>query len=158
MFSINFSRYLHDCAMMDASILGSSNSTCIPWEVDYNTGTANLENLVETCTQKNLNMENPECATSSCIIEGYFITNVFQLFISGSSQHNLSYLHSNGFNVELNCPSKFGPVSEKSCCGPYPFRYPYKTYGGDRACCGMKTYDANLLTCCDDESIKLICP
>lgn len=79
----------YDCAMVDAEANGDS---CVPWEVDYNTGTANLDNLVETCTVKNQNTgDQTDCATNSCIVEGYFITNVFQLFISGTSQHNLTY-------------------------------------------------------------------
>lgn len=44
---------------------------CVPWEVDYNTGTANLDNLVENCETKNQGIANSECATNACIIEGY---------------------------------------------------------------------------------------
>merc|ERR1712117_333832 len=31
-----------------------------------------------------------------------------------------------------------GVFGEKSCCGAYPNRFPYKTLDGDRACCGSR--------------------
>merc|ERR1711981_97257 len=154
----SFCKLLHegyDCAMMDADEAGE---TCIPWEVDYNTGTSNLDTLVETCTEKNLGQAEEACATRACIVEQYFITNIFQLFLSGGGQHSPDFLHANGlFDVAVECPTKSGEVSEHSCCGPYPFRHPFKTYSGNRACCGSKTYDSNILTCCPDEKVRLSC-
>ena len=37
------------------------------------------------------------------------------------------------------------------CCGVYPYRYPYHSNGGQRECCGVKTFEVGgLKKCCDD--------
>ena len=41
-----------------------------------------------------------------------------------------------------------------ACCGAYPKRFPYKLKMGQRACCGEKTYDTELLECCDIANSK----
>ena len=53
------------------------------------------------------------------------------------------FKHSNGFEPNSdNCPTQVGIKSEKACCSDYPTRFTYKSYGGDRQCCGNKTYRA----------------
>lgn len=50
-------------------------------------------------------------------------------------------------------------VEMDACCGSYPDRFPYRSHAGDRQCCGVKTYNALTLTCCDADasSIKANC-
>lgn len=43
-------------------------------------------------------------------------------------------------------------IEMDACCGQYPDRFPYRSQGGDRQCCGVKTYNAMTLTCCDAEA------
>jgi len=38
---------------------------------------------------------------------------------------------------------------EKQCCGDYPIRFPYNHLRGERECCGGRTYNPFLFTCCD---------
>ena len=41
------------------------------------------------------------------------------------------------------------------CCGAYPYRFPYASLGGQRACCGSRLYDTYSLECCDEYEVKL---
>lgn len=65
--------------------------------------------------------------------------------------------HKHGFDVEASCPTTPGQTSEKDCCGHYPFRHPFKTYGGQRQCCGAKTYDSQILKCCANGKVRVNC-
>ena len=38
---------------------------------------------------------------------------------------------------------------ELQCCGDYPIRFPYNAINGQRDCCGQKTYNTFMMTCCD---------
>lgn len=49
------------------------------------------------------------------------------------------------------------PKREKQCCGQYPYRFTFKPEDGTRACCGQKTYDTQLLSCCPGNEIKGQC-
>jgi len=46
---------------------------------------------------------------------------------------------------------------EKMCCGRYPDRFPYKPKFGVTQCCGWRTYDTRILSCCDDMSLEMSC-
>lgn len=145
----------YQCAMMDAEEEGM---TCIPWEVDYTAADFLADDINQGCIQNN---PGNKCAQRACSIEGSFIANMFSFFFSGGAT-NLSYLHANGFNPKDSCGVKVGTTpnfSEKSCCGNYPTRFVYKTLGGDRKCCGSRTYNAVTLKCCDSEnsSVKFNC-
>lgn len=141
----------YDCAMIDAE---ESGLECVPWESDYNSSPSSEDTLVSDCIRKN---PDDECAKAACIVEGNFISKVFRAFISGTSEHSSTFLHSEGFIVDDNCPTQQGIQSEKSCCGEWPTRHPFKTYDGERGCCGSKTFDKNVLTCCDDNRARLSC-
>jgi len=150
-----FCKVLHEgyeCAILDAEEAGED--PCVPWEVDYDSTTTELDNIPSMCTQRNSDKSN--CAINSCIVEQNFITLVFQSFLGGN-QHTDTNLHNNGFDVDAECPTKKGAASEHSCCGYYPERHPYKTYGGTRSCCGKKTYDNSILTCCGDDKVRMTC-
>jgi len=152
-----FCKLLHegyDCAMIDAD--ENNEPECIPWEVEYITrNTADVDALVDACTDLN---PTDNCARSACIVEGVFVSNIFQSFFGGM-QLEPQYKHEDpAFDLGAMCPTKNGPSSSaKSCCGHYPFRHPFKTYEGNRACCGHKTYDTNILTCCADGKPRMSC-
>merc|ERR1712066_483738 len=118
----------YDCAVLDADEEGDS---CIPWEVEYESSTVNLEQIADMCADKNVG----NCAVRACIVEQTFVTSIFQSFLFGYSM----------------CQS------EKSCCGEYPKRRVFKTHGGTRACCGSKTYDQDIMQCCSPDKVKLVC-
>lgn len=62
---------------------------------------------------------------------------VFKEEISNGGQNFGSSLSSSGQKAQQN---------EKACCGNYPMRSPYNTYG--RGCCNGKTFDKNSWFCC----------
>ena len=86
-----------------------------------------------------------------------FSLNVFDSLLQGSG-HDTSYLHSNGFNPETNCPVPAAEHSERECCGDYPHRRPYKTLQGQHACCSGTVYSTiGNYQCCEqnDGSFEL---
>jgi hypothetical protein len=150
-----FCKALHEgyeCAIIDADNEGDLEA-CIPWEVFYVPGAiGETDQIVSDCESRNDN----NCATRACIIETQFVTSMFRFTISGGSMDD-SAKHENGFDVEENCPTTPGSPSEKDCCGHYPYRHPFKTYGGQRSCCGMKTYDITVLNCCPNGKVRVNC-
>ena len=96
------------------------------------------------------------CAQTACIVEANFISSFEKIYNMYLMTHqgalNDEFLHTNGFSVSDNCPTTRSPTqSEKSCCGDYPKRFPFKSFAGEHACCGSKTYNTNVL-CCDQEN------
>ena len=61
----------------------------------------------------------------------------------------------NGSNLSWNRQSNKKPQGQKKCCGSYPDRFPFKTYGNDRQCCVDRTYDATVYQCCNDGSLAI---
>lgn len=159
-------KILHDgyeCAILDGT---DENETCEPWTVDY-TGTTTLgdsnQEVAIECEDKNTN----NCAIRACVIENYFILNVFAEFINGNV-FDPSKKHEYGFNAKEECVSVNGGggdggdgndyVKEKACCGSYPKRYPFLHVNNHRACCGEKTYSTTTYQCCEeDNEIRYSC-
>jgi len=150
---------LHDgyeCAMRDAEDEGT---TCVPWEVSYQSAVGgNGQTIVEECSTVN---SGNNCAARACTIEGTFVANLLEIFVGGGAAINNDHKHSNGFDVATGCPVKKngGGPSNKQCCGNYPDRFPFKTVGGDRKCCGNRTFNSLTLKCCDADSstVKFNC-
>merc|ERR1711865_730238 len=145
----------YECAIRDCEDEGTA---CVPWEVDYNGGNGAGVDLGRSCAS--LNTE--QCAIRACAIEGQFVQNLFAVLLSGASINYADYAHQNGFNPshDEGCPVKAGikgASSAKGCCGAYPTRYPFKSLDGDRACCGARTYNTQLLDCCPNGQVKANC-
>lgn len=150
-----FCKLLHegyDCAMMDSELEGGD--FCVPWEVNYNAANVGFGDVVEQC-----NVRNPDdpCGNRACIVEGWFVTSIFQMFLSGGVMDMEPQHEGGNFDINENCPTHPGQQSEKACCGEYPYRHPFKTYGGQRSCCGSKTYDISVLNCCPNGKVKVNC-
>lgn len=45
-------------------------------------------------------------------------------------------------------------VSERKCCGEYPYRAPYQTLGGAHACCSDKVFDTSKHCCIQNDIFK----
>ena len=138
----------YECAMRDAEEEGT---TCIPWEVDYIAAVGGMPSgltIEEECV--NVNPPGNNCAVRACTIEGSFVANLLDAFMTGNGM-DFSNKHSNGFKVKDSCVAKKagGGPTNKECCGSYPDRFPYKTSGGNRKCCGNRTYNTLTLKCCD---------
>merc|ERR1739848_287140 len=151
-------KVLHDgyeCAMRDAEDEGT---TCVPWEVEYVSAIGGPGiGIAEECSQNN---PDSNCAARACTIEGAFIANLLDAFVSGNGIDN-SLKHENGFDQATICATKKngGGPTNKQCCGNYPDRFPFKTQGGDRKCCGNRTFNSLTLKCCDADSstVKFNC-
>jgi len=150
---------LHDgyqCIQFDAQNEGDLD--CVPWAQDYDFQFQN-QDVVVSCESSN---QGDNCAARACIVEQSFISAIFEIFFSGVAINN-DFKHSNGFDSDASCPLKScsgeGCDSSKDCCGDYPNRAMYKTYGGDRQCCGAKVFDAGVMECCqnaNDLEVKLV--
>jgi len=151
-------KVLHDgyeCAMRDAEAEGA---TCVPWEIDYTSAVGGGgSTIAEECQV--LNAGN-NCAIRACTVEGSFVANMIEVFFGGNAI-NENNKHSNGFDQATVCATKKngGGPANKECCGNYPDRFPYRTVGGDRKCCGTRTYNSLTLKCCDSTSstVKFNC-
>jgi hypothetical protein len=146
----------YQCAIIDSEGEGLS---CIPWEVAYSSGTGAGVNLAAAC---NTNNPDDNCAARACAVEGQFVDSLFAFLLSGSQINYNDFGHNNGFDAatDAGCPVKKGTPGvsgEKLCCGAYPTRFPFKTLDGDRACCGGRTYNTQLLNCCSPGQVKANC-
>lgn len=144
---------LHDayeCIMMD-------DPTCVAWDIDYTLPSAmqllyaTPDQVPSLCASSN---PGNDCHIKACTVEQNFVKEqqVWQVkFIADMAK----YGHNNGaFDVDVECPVTAGPVSDKSCCGEYPARYPYRlkdSVGDDtRGCCGSEVYNHQVYSCCSD--------
>ena len=152
---------LHDgyeCIIHDQN----ANSTpCTPWEIPYTSafgggipGGLTKDQIISVCNIQNGG--STSCAAQSCIVESFFIQEYFAYALTGGIIDQAKS-HDNGFDVKTGCPISRGVKSEKSCCGAYPDRYPFKTYDGGRDCCVGSTFNANIFSCCSDGTIKISC-
>lgn len=151
-------RTLHEgykCAIMDSRAEGID---CVPYEVAYLPGTnRGLPGLIDKCKERN---PTDICAERACIIEGYMVLNVFQAFFDPSQNHDLLFLHENGFDRESECiNTKPAQRHDPFCCGTYPIRRPYNNANGNRQCCGSLSYNADINECCDEDTevISSVC-
>lgn len=153
----NFCKQLHDgyeCAMIESE---TETASCVPWSTDYVSGySVGVDLLYDECRLRNL---GDQCAINACTIEGNFVLSMFDSVVGniGIDVINENYLHAEGFDPTENCLTQPSIWSERSCCGDYPLRRPYKTFNGERQCCGYNTFDATLYTCCEDDVIRLVC-
>jgi len=146
----------YECVMIDHEKEADENTPeCVPWEEFYvPAAVGETDDIVDQCTDRNAEYGN--CSVRSCIVESQFVTSVFRHMISGGAL-NTEYNHNEGFDVEESCPTTPGQTSEKDCCGFYPYRHPFKTYGGQRECCGAKTFDVSILKCCANGKVRVNC-
>lgn len=121
--------------------------------------------VVEDCTRMNSkylevdDKNKQQCAIDLCIVDGQFSMNLFGLVTSGSefSVFDPMMSHDNYFETETECKNEQvdnhrGSVSGgRSSCGRYPNRYLFKTMGGERACCGDRTYNTVMMKCCNED-------
>ena len=149
----SFCKTLHDgyeCILFDSTEAGSP---CIPWEIPYTSafgsGFPSGISEDELSTSCDTNNAPDSCAAWTCKVEGFFAQQFFLYATSGGTINN-DHRHANGFEPKQACPTSPGPQSDKSCCGHYPRRGPFKTYDGNRSCCNGRTYNTAMFSCCLD--------
>ena len=132
-----------------------------PWEVTYNASTGFGErSMHQECSAWNRN----GCAYRSCMVEGFFITSLFELLGHGARVVS-EYNHQNGFNHDERCTKVTGiggPATpgQPACCGEYPNVFPYREYdNGSRKCCVKTTdgkgvlFNPNVMQCCEADGV-----
>lgn len=144
---------------------------------------ASVESAIrKSCSRSNRGGRR-RCQASSCMVESLFVLEMFRMFLEGVT-FDKTLKHSEGFVPKEGCKKKTsGAVDEngnpitpnpnnggddgagnalsddKSCCGEYPRRYPYKleTNAGSKGCCGAATYNIDYMACCKGNEIKVSC-
>merc|ERR1719197_134278 len=59
------------------------------------------------------------------------------------------------FNFKEQCIPKCTNCKKwDTCCGDYPERFPYNSDGGEKQCCGQKTYYKSVLQCCPGDRLQ----
>jgi len=150
----------YECIAMEDDNLGQ----CDVFGTDYNSSIGigdkhemSLARLKYECEKAN---GQDTCASKICLVEGSFIQNLIQMaFREGKKPDFMRFSHrSPMFDPAVSCSvsgnSRGNEGFERSCCGEYPRRFPFKSYEGDRECCFGKTYDVNMLECCDDGRVR----
>jgi len=149
----------YECIRLDAE---EQNLECDVWQTTYNSAvgsgglsTMSMEQLRSECDASNI---GDTCGSWICRVEGWFLQNILQMYFAQGSQPDVaSFSHKNGFEPATGCVVTKGPASEKSCCGDYPERFPFKTQGGNRQCCNGRTYNSQMLSCCEDGTTRTVC-
>jgi len=142
----------YECVTFD------NGEDCSPHSVFYNDAVMfGLDDIEARCNSMNAALG--QCAIDSCVVEGSFVKNYFDL-LSLSADIDPDNKHSNNFDISANCPTQSGAVSERKCCGTLPNRFPYRTLNDQRKCCGSTTYDSDINQCCEEAGdlvIRFIC-
>ena len=89
--------------------------------------------------------------------ESVFVIKMIRTFLAYGQVHPENQIK-NGFNFkeECNLGKSVSGSNERECCGELPYRYPFRVTD-DRSCCGVSTYDPNLMECCDDNVARFGC-
>jgi len=172
------------CLVLDALDRGQ---TCDPAAQDYESynlfgGSGNLTLDCATSGNELGDQDTSQCRIDLCVADGDFTLNLFALMFQtggiAASQppYDPAVAHANNqggsslglFDPTTDCKYNYQGYgrSEKECCGSYPTRFPFKTYNGDKACCGDKTYSTISNQCCNQfsfnsasiEDLNDVCP
>lgn len=146
----------YDCIIRDGLLDNDSGDACIPWDVSYSSSMflgMDIEEVQTDCEDKN---PTGSCNEAVCKFEGWFIAQYLRKVLNGAQQNPMNQ-HSEGFVVREECPTHAGMASEKQCCGSFPVRFPFKSYGGLRDCCANKTYNTQIYQCCNDGRVRDTC-
>lgn len=157
--------YDHTCKLLvdGYECIGVDNEICDIDNNDYISaaGFGNIyggaDALVAECE-----INDTPCKVHLCKVESYFTYKMLSLMMIEMVFPDFTEFTAPNFDKEVMCIRKINgndgaEASDKDCCGNYPFRFPYKTKGGDRGCCGSKTFDAVNLMCCEDGKPSISC-
>lgn len=127
-------------------------SICNPWNVTYESPLAmgsynpltdplSDEMLLRFCGLINLPGADHNCALNTCAVEGRFLQDVLLLELNAPGTNfgwDPQYVHGTDFDPEQSCfLDNTPPVdTDISCCGAYPNKLPFQSYGGLKECCG----------------------
>lgn len=143
----------------------ADDPSCTPWTVTYipllggNAGLiTQMGSVAAACDHANTVIAPlGTCAANACKVETQFLID-YTLVTQNYNPQFATYSHAGAgqggnFNPKRNCVTNTQGTSDKGardCCGAYPFRFPYKTFGNTHACCddAGKSYNTATQTCC----------
>jgi len=147
----------HNYECMILETIDGAQGACAteePWTQTYSTEnalqhlfTGNVEGVMDACVTDNA---GDSCAVNVCKAEMKFAT--VAIFATSLDGYSSTKQHRSGFDAreEGSCDQLQKDTFEdfeRTCCGAYPNRFPYKKTAG-RDCCNDRTYDVNNLQCC----------
>lgn len=116
-----------------------------------------------TCTDEGTPGSKSSCRRAICECDKRMAEDLREFFDTWNVDH---HAEQGSFNPDVGCtmPDKClggncengrdsGPLG---CCGSAGNRFPYKTFGGTRSCCGERTFDNTFQTCCDGDKVSAI--
>jgi len=156
------------CLVLDALDRGDTCDPALQDYTPYNLFAGSQDVVGECAVNGNQNGANSQCQIDLCIADGTFTLNLFALMfqLGGINQNTPPYDPSVTHAANTDNPGTFDPAvecltnalngagrSEKACCGSYPNRYPFKTFNGEKDCCGDRTFTTLALQCCFDTDV-----
>lgn len=107
----------------------------------------NEDLIITNCQAANA---GDDCAIQACNVDANFVVTVVAYFMESEVLGEIP-------QADTTCPEQEIIISRggngpMACCGSNAARFPYLTNGGQRGCCGSKTYDTAILQCCDESS------
>lgn len=108
----------------------------------------NEDLIITNCQAANA---GDDCAIQACNVDANFVVTVVAYFMESEVLGEIPQADTTCPEQEIIPPSR-GGNGPMACCGTDAARFPYLTNGGQRGCCGSKTYDTAILQCCDESS------
>lgn len=154
----------YECILMDSEEENATEGTkvCDVAKTKYNSALGSghptgmtMDILVKECDLIN----HTNCQKRLCKVEGWFIQSILKkTYADGVIPDIFAYSHETaGFKPEEQCLRTPSKNPEVDCCGEYPRRFTFRHSSGNRACCKGRTYNAAVLSCCDDGSARISC-
>ena len=90
---------------------------------------------------------------STCILISYSVFRLFHtlFFRNQATKHELCPKPDHSLARRFSANEKLD-----SCCGNSVYKFPFASAGGKRACCGTRTYDTDIMQCCDQDWFYLL--
>lgn len=146
----------YECARMDHEPERQCDPSRVQYnyDLDFDEDEPNNHQLKSiTCTDNASAGGKQSCRRAICECDRKLAYDLREYY---SEWHEGHHTTQGTFIPEDECliePGSGGSGSEIVCCGTST-RFPYKTMNGNRSCCGDKTYDTNVMQCCDGDTLQ----
>ena len=111
-----------------------------------------------TCIDTPLTTQNADCKKALCECDVQMVNNL----VARKDIYDMNKSKTWGsFDVDAKCErdlckkTKLGCHDADMCCGEYPRRHPLWSQDGVMACCGNKSYNTQLQTCCGINDVRI---
>lgn len=117
-------------------------------QIDHDNECDFYQEYNHTMTTNGLECHDPEgtCEWAACQCDAHFLDDMGMVESFWVPHHNIR----GGFDFDARClQTRRTTMPFDKCCGYQPDRYPYKSFDGQRSCCGSQIYDTTYLKCCE---------